>query len=121
MLAEDLAKAPDDSAVFHHPLVETLEEGTQIDHILRPDVHQLVIESSGLPKEVVVNVIELEHMQLIQHRVGIRAAVEHPFDNLSVGSNGGEFIYQVLGCHNYLCLPARGHVPTPTVAQNPII
>ena len=76
MLTEDFSQPPHEVAVFHHPLVKALEQRAQIDHVLRPDVQQLVVERPGRAVEIVVNVIKPDHMQLVQHRVGIRAAVE---------------------------------------------
>ena len=94
-LTRSLAHLPDDSAVFHHPIVATLEHRSQIDHILRLNRHQLVIERPGRAKEVVIDIIEPEHMQLIKHSVRIRAAVKHAPDDLRVWRYLGKLLYEL--------------------------
>ena len=49
MLAENLPQPPDEVAVCQYPFVKPLEQRPQIDYLLRPDCHQLVIEGARRP------------------------------------------------------------------------
>ncbi len=108
MLTENLSHLPDDTAVLHHPLVKAVKQRAKVNHVLRLDCHQLVVKGTRRTEEVGIHLVVQEHVQLVKHRVGIRAAIPRASNYLRVRIHLGEFRYKVFGCHGSEGVVATG-------------
>lgn len=96
---KDSLHSPYHSPVSNHSLVQTREHRSDVNHVLGTDLQHLFVERPWSTVEVGIYLVKQEHVQLIQHRVGVNPTVPHPPDNLRFRRHFRKFIYQFLCSH----------------------